>query len=120
MRLSLDKGCIKRTASGWPSVARELLPYRPPIPTYTTKDYMTVKELRENYEKAVAAIKDSCPHTEFETMPYMWAPGHITGMVQVCKYCEKILSEGITVGGGTVTVSPSESEPSLYRFRGNK
>ena len=81
---------------------------------------MTVKELRKNYEKAVAAIQDLCPHTEFETMPYMWAPGHITGMVQVCKYCEKILSEGITVGGGTVTVSPSESEPSLYRFRGNK
>ena len=69
---------------------------------------MTAKELREIYEKALDALQAYCPHTEFETMPYMWAPGHITGMVQVCKHCEKILTRVDECSTGTVTVSSTQ------------
>jgi hypothetical protein len=70
---------------------------------------VTAKELRENFEKALVAIQDACPHSETETMPYMWAPGHISGMVTVCKYCEKIITQFNECSTGTVTVSNNES-----------
>jgi len=71
---------------------------------------MTAKELRENYELALKAIQDACPHTEVETMPYMWAPGHISGIVRVCKYCEKVMTQYNECSAGTIFITPKPGE----------
>lgn len=52
---------------------------------------MTARELRERFEEDLKTIQMNCKHEETERMEYHWAPGHSTGLVHVCKNCEKIL-----------------------------
>jgi len=49
------------------------------------------RELREEFEKKLRALQDSCPHIETKWVQSMWAPGHISGSVKVCMRCDKIL-----------------------------
>lgn len=55
---------------------------------------MTAEELRDKFEKDLKELQDACKHEESEWMEDYWAPGHYSGMVNVCNYCEKILEKG--------------------------
>ena len=51
-----------------------------------------IKQLREQHKKEIDDFMNSCPHTEIsDWMPFMWAPGHFSHNVKVCKRCEKII-----------------------------
>jgi hypothetical protein len=52
---------------------------------------MTAKELRDKYEADLAALQDSCEHTETELMDHYWAPGHYVGQADICSRCGKIV-----------------------------
>jgi len=50
------------------------------------------RKLREEYEKKLKALQESCPHPETKWTRYMWAPGHRSpNKVRVCLRCDKIL-----------------------------
>lgn len=47
--------------------------------------------LRKKFEDDLKMLQNDCPHKDSEMMPYMWAPGHFSGKVRVCRNCELIL-----------------------------
>lgn len=53
----------------------------------------TAQQLRDKFEADLKSLQDTCPHTESEVMQSMWAPGHMGGMVRVCKVCEAVLGD---------------------------
>lgn len=54
---------------------------------------MNALELRLKFESDLKTLQDNCPHTESEEMLNSYAPGHFTGMVRVCKNCDKNLNQ---------------------------
>ncbi len=52
---------------------------------------MTAKELREKFEYNLKKLQDSCNHENLCYLPYHFAPGHYSHMVNVCDNCEKII-----------------------------
>ena len=57
-----------------------------------TETMSVAEKLREEYEKKLKALQETCPHPKTEWMRQMWAPGHMSpGEVLVCLRCEKIL-----------------------------
>uniref|UniRef100_A0A6M3KY86 Uncharacterized protein n=1 Tax=viral metagenome TaxID=1070528 RepID=A0A6M3KY86_9ZZZZ len=51
----------------------------------------SAKQMRQRHQQELNELQAICPHTEGEWMPYCWAPGHYSGDIKVCKFCEKIL-----------------------------
>jgi hypothetical protein len=57
---------------------------------------MSEKDLRDEFEKKLKELRDSCPHLESTWMDSMWAPGHPGPKVKVCNNCGKVLErEGV-------------------------
>lgn len=52
---------------------------------------MNIRQIRKRHDKEIEEFQDLCKHKMYDTMPYVWAPGHITGDVKVCVRCGKIL-----------------------------
>jgi len=52
---------------------------------------MNAKELRKEFESNLKYMQEICQHPESEWMASEWAPGHISGSVEVCTFCEKVL-----------------------------
>jgi hypothetical protein len=48
-------------------------------------------QLQKEFNDKVQKLQDKCKHKETQWMAHMWAPGHIDGSVNVCKFCNKIL-----------------------------
>lgn len=57
------------------------------------KDNITAKKLRKEFDDKLKELQDNCKHEVIEILPYMWAPGHYSGKVKVCKSCEKIIGK---------------------------
>jgi len=52
---------------------------------------MNAKELRKEFESNLKYMQEICQHPESEWMASEWGPGHISGSVKVCNFCEKVL-----------------------------
>ncbi len=55
------------------------------------KPETTAKILREEFERRLTHLQESCKHDKAEWMEIEWAPGHFSGRGLVCLRCEKIL-----------------------------
>ena len=55
------------------------------------KPETTAKTLREEFERRLSHLQESCKHEKAEWMNVEWAPGHFLGRELVCLRCEKIL-----------------------------
>ncbi len=51
----------------------------------------TAKTLREEFERRLSHLQESCKHEKTKWMDLQWAPAHFLGMGLVCIKCEKIL-----------------------------
>lgn len=62
---------------------------RPEVPKSmtTSKSGNRADQLRAEYEAALKELQDACQHVWGEWMPYMWAPGHISGRARGCRLC---------------------------------
>lgn len=49
------------------------------------------RELRDKFNEDLKDLQQKCPHIVSDVMPYMWAPGHSSGNVRVCRECDEIL-----------------------------
>ena len=49
-----------------------------------------INQMRIRHKCEIEQLQDSCKHKEIsECMRYMWAPGHHSHCVKVCKFCGK-------------------------------
>lgn len=55
------------------------------------KPEATAKTLREEFERRLSHLQESCAHEKAEWMNVKWAPGHSLGTGLVCLRCEKVL-----------------------------
>ena len=51
----------------------------------------TAQSLRDDFERKLKELQESCKHPKSKWMEYHWAPGHSSGMCKVCDNCEKML-----------------------------
>ncbi len=49
------------------------------------------KSLREEFERRLSHLQESCKHEKADWMETRWAPGHFSGRRLVCLRCEKVL-----------------------------
>ena len=51
-----------------------------------------IKEMRQRHKEEIENLQSMCSHPEIsDWMPYMWAPGHFSGNVRICKFCGKTI-----------------------------
>ena len=54
----------------------------------------TMKEMLSRHEEEIVDFQNRCSHRNVsDWMPYMWAPGHFSHNVKVCRNCDKIVDE---------------------------
>jgi len=71
----------------------------------------TITALRERHEKEIRTLQTKCKHAASPDWIFeMWAPGHFSGQVKICKFCGKTLER--RPGGIT------HSEPILFHTEG--
>jgi hypothetical protein len=51
------------------------------------------KDLRDEFDRKLKELQDSCHHLESMWMDSMWAPGHFGPKVKVCNECDKVLEQ---------------------------
>ena len=50
-----------------------------------------IDQMQERHEKEVRMLQEHCEHKDTRRMPFMWAPGHFGGDVEVCDFCGTIV-----------------------------
>lgn len=53
-----------------------------------------IEQMRKRHEQELETLQSSCKHVKLSKwMPYIWAPGHISGDVRVCDFCGKVIKK---------------------------
>ncbi len=55
------------------------------------KPETTAQTLREEFNRRLTHLQESCKHEKAEWMDMEWAPGHSSGRGLICVRCEKVL-----------------------------
>ena len=50
-----------------------------------------IDQMRERHDREVRVLQGHCEHKDTRRMPFMWAPGHFGGDVEVCDFCGTIV-----------------------------
>ena len=53
-----------------------------------------IDQIQQRHEREIERFISTCKHQDIsDWMPYMWAPGHFSGNVKICKRCGKTMEE---------------------------
>ncbi len=62
----------------------------------------TAKALREEFERRLSHLRESCKHEKSRWMDIEWAPAHFSGRALVCLGCEEMLKRKPRLWASTV------------------